>query len=80
MREEKNREKERETMSIGGITRLIAAVLLRWVSGMGMERERERNRKEERRKKIKWRWQRSGREKSDLLGFFKMNGRDEIKK
>ena len=50
MREEKNGEKERKTMSIGGVTGLIAAVLLRWVSGMGMEREWERNRKEERRK------------------------------
>ena len=50
MERERERERKRKTTSIGGVTGLIVAVLLRWVSGMGMERERERNRKEERRK------------------------------
>ena len=36
------RERERETTSIGGITELIVALLLRWESGMGMEKEREK--------------------------------------
>ena len=81
---ERERERERDRTSIGGVIGLITALLLRWASDMGMERERERNRKEERRKKQRengeWRWQRSEREKCDLLGFFEMNGRDEIKK
>ena len=48
--------------------------------------ERELGKKKEERKKKKkrengeWRWQRSGREKYDLLGFFEMNGRYEIRK
>ena len=48
--------------------------------------ERERGKKQEEGKKNKkrengeWQWQRSGREKCDLLGFFEMNGRDEIRK
>ena len=50
MERERERERKRKTTSIGGVTGLIVAVLLRWVSGMGMEREWERNRKEERRK------------------------------
>ena len=36
------RERERETTSIGGITELIVALLLRWESGMGMKKEQEK--------------------------------------
>ena len=49
-----------------------------------MERERGKKKKGEKKEKKKekgaWRWQRSGREKCDLLGFFEMNSRDEIRK
>ena len=84
-RDEKNQgEKEKQRQSVTSplvMTDSRDIVKMGEAHGYGERTRKETGgRKEEKKRENgEWRWQRSGREKCDLLGFFEMNGRNEIR-
>ena len=77
---EKEKEKQRRSVVSPMTTDSCDIVEMGEVHGYGERMGKEIGGKKEGKKNGEWQWQRNVREKCDLLGFFEMNGRDEIRK